>query len=163
MPWPKEELIFSASQWPTPSCKLCLLTTLHSSERHERPKEEPEHPWLDCVTHCWHTACTETATLGLDSCSLDFQLAIGIAPIPSGASHQPPGSCQCSSRCTGCPRCAQPAGPPRWHWPGTANTREDTWQGLAFGTALHSSLCSQHHVCFLWSTLMLNCHHHGHS
>lgn len=36
-------------------------------------------------------------------------------------------------------------------------------KGLGLGTALHLSLCSQTpRVWFLWSMLMLNCHHHHH-
>lgn len=133
---------FSASQCPTPSCKLCLLPTLHNSMKHERPKAGPEHPWLDFLPLLTHSLHWETATPGLDYSSLELQLAI----FTHQGQDQPPGRCRCSSHCTGCPRCARPAGRPRWHWPGT-ETQGGHWEGLGPGTALHLSPCSQHHIC----------------
>lgn len=151
MPWP----FFSAFQCPAPSCKLCLFylcTVLQHVNGQRKSLSTPGLIFFPLLTHSFHQ---ETAPLGLDYCSLDFQLATFTHQVH----HQPPGSCQCSSRCTGCPRCARPAGRLRWHWPGTANTRGDTWDGAGLWHSfafilLQPTPC----VWFLWSMLMLNCH-----
>lgn len=158
MSWPNKELFFSASHCPTLSCKLCLLqlcTVLQITKGQRQSLSTPV--WFSC--RCWHSFHWETATLRFDYCTPDIQWVT----VPPQVHHQPPGSCRCSSRCRGCPRCARPAGRPRWHWPGTADTREDTWAGAG---PWHSfpfiPLQPTPHVWLLWSMLMLHCHHHRH-
>lgn len=91
-----------------------LCTVLRNVKGQRKSLSTPGLIFFPLLTHSFHW---ET---GFDCWSPDFQLAA----LTHRVLHEPPGSCQCSSRCRACPRCVQPAGHPRWHWPGTANTHK---------------------------------------